>query len=343
MRKDWSSILVNESKIKENLLDSISKTGFPLEVKSSRIISKKGYQVSSSWFLEEDGTSRDIDLICKSFKTIKIAYGGLDFSHIQILFAECKALSNKLIIIFEMEENAQKSQLVRLPIFLNGASLQSFSFQDYMCLKECKNLFQIENCTRLISIVEPDKDGKISENKSFGNKQIYDGSLSLFSAIKFYSKRYFQSVERDYQIFYTSNQSFLKNKVGFIKGCLHFYSFLPILIVDCPIFKGKFNDGGELYNLEEVPYCIYFLAPQNLGKYPLLIKEGWTQAVLLCDVNHLTNLMDAIEKVNLKLVQNIKESINKNPHDLKMELETVVGTKTERILGSIEKLVKLSQ
>jgi len=171
---------------KKRVLDSIKKSGMPLELVARKILTNNNFTVTNARYLEPDpdnsveinmltqkGVWREIDLLATRLENKFFSVEGCEVHFKTCLLGECKYLSDRDILAFE-HATIENVDLKHYPLFVNG--------QDFLpdLPKEHFSLPMVSE--RLIEI---DIENASKEKGNLSDRTIHDASEQLLSALTY--------------------------------------------------------------------------------------------------------------------------------------------------------------
>ena len=211
-----------EKKIKNNVLEAVKKSGYPLEIEVSTMLDKmlKDWFVNNTcyYFDYEENKGRDLDINACATEVLN---GILLFCDLVI---ECKKSDDIWVFFTRPKGTEYPSQQITDTLFLNEGKKTT-----------CANIIE-----RAGLHYNQTKDMAIAYDVVKGNKTI--GGHSIFEAINQISK-------------FMEYQLLLEAKSWGIPGAPEgniIYAFIPIIVFDGLLYKVKLDKGIDLEKIDAI-------------------------------------------------------------------------------------------
>lgn len=270
-----------EEKLKQDIADAISHTGFPLEHEICNILKDQGWSIISNRYYIDDikGTEREIDIIAYQISDI-----GDDVEYITTLVISCKKSEQNRWCFLTRDADKASGNInwtplhfcstdKRLKYILETQNNQLIS--RYLANRALYHLYSFNHQVFAFQVIQ---DSKKKEDKEKGNlcvksnEDIYNSIITPIKAISAEKKSRFEKYH---------NQA---------KRC---YLFYAISIFDGEMFEVKFDSDGK-QNIDEIDnikylnrhiinnvddfYIVDFVTKENFGYrlnlYDILHKEN---------------------------------------------------------------------
>ncbi|NGZ75733.1 hypothetical protein [Saccharibacillus alkalitolerans] len=129
---------MKSEEIIEKIKAEVNKTGFPLELRVSKLLKSRGYFVNhSAYYIDEDeGKSREIDILSHSNRKFKDEESNQDVYVRNILAIECKKSDNKPWVFLSSEIDEYDDPELEELFVWNFGDLKPFSLISTINIKE---------------------------------------------------------------------------------------------------------------------------------------------------------------------------------------------------------------
>lgn len=266
--------MTQDDKLTTKIKKGIIKSGFPLEMKTSKILRTKGWNHSmSNYYLDfETNVYREYDIHAE--KNIN----GIEIN----LFIECKKSDEKQVVLY---------------------SPQNKKFRPFMDLY-FKSFPKLQPYINNIAIQK-------NVNDAFNGLQLFDRNYRLANGLIFCRG---EKVEQDNSAFFNSLQGLIKQSImsgfdGLIETDYRMI-FLYLLVYDGFIYELAPSDSDD-FSLKEIEYgqysIEYHFKPQinfdnlNQAFYQHILKYGTSFIIEILKPSFLNEYLDKIERVISKV------------------------------------------
>lgn len=270
-----------DKKLKQDIADAISHTGFPLEHHICNILKNQGWSIISNRYYIDDikGTEREIDIIAYQISDI-----GDDVEYITTLVISCKKSEQNRWCFLTRDADKTSGNINWTPLHFCSTDkrlrhiLETQNNQlvsRYLGNRALSHLYLFNHQVFAFQVIQNSKKQTDKDKGNLcikGNEDIYNSIITPIKAI---------SAEKKSRLEKYSNQA---------KRC---YLFYAISIFDGEMFEVRFDDNGK-QNISEINnikylnrhiinnvddfYIVDFVTKENFGYrlnlYDILHKEN---------------------------------------------------------------------
>lgn len=283
MCKDF---LVNTMDVKLKIKEWLSKSGYPLELYTQKVFSSKKYFCEkSALYLDNDlSASREIDLIAvrryNPHESDRYSYG-LKF------IIECKKSEKPLLVLCEAEKYENRFN------YFFGNEVH-FGLNRFVNFSGCYDLFMSdkhEQKNDLGMFFDKQHLGySVVQAFSKTDENIYKGIMGLAKANQFYRREHIELLRHE------------RVKPHFDQDINFFMLFVPVLVVDAPIYNVYLDESGQEQivetNWSSLDVKMQYGCNQEL-------EQPMTYNIQIVNKNYLDVFVEEVEKIH-KLVSDPK-------------------------------------